>query len=91
MVSDVENTKDVKNAIESLKTNKVRWIHSAFVDMRGLMQDMVISARDYLDGSAFTSGLGFDGSSIRGFKAIEESDMILMPEKDPSHNPLDDG
>jgi len=48
------------------------------VDIRGLMQDMVIPARDYIDGSAFASGLGFDGSSIRGFKSIESSDMIFM-------------
>jgi len=70
----------VKRAIESLKTNKVRWVHSAFVDIRGLMQDMVIPSRDYITGNAFTSGLGFDGSSIRGFKSIEESDMIFMPD-----------
>src|SRR3972149_4559437 len=80
MSNEMENPKNVKKAIETLKTNKVRWIHSAFIDMRGLMQDMVIPVRDYIDGSAFTSGLGFDGSSIRGFKSIEESDMIFMPD-----------
>ncbi len=69
-----------RKAIETLKKHKVRWIHAAFVDMRGLMQDMVIPARDFTDGSAFTSGLGFDGSSVRGFKSIEESDMILKPD-----------
>ncbi len=76
----MEKTEDTRKAIETLKANKVRWIHSAFVDLRGLMQDMVIPARDYIDGSAFTSGLGFDGSSIRGFKSIESSDMIFMPD-----------
>lgn len=70
----------LKKAIESLKGNKVRWVHSTFVDLRGLMQDMVIPAREYTDGTAFTSGLGFDGSSVRGFKSIDESDMILMPD-----------
>jgi glutamine synthetase len=74
---EAENT---KKAIETLKKNKVRWIHSAFVDIRGLMQDMIIPARDYTEGNAFTAGIGFDGSSVRGFKAIEESDMILMPD-----------
>jgi len=76
----MEDAENLKKAIESLKVNKVRWVHSAFIDMRGLMQDMVIPARDYVDGSAFTSGIGFDGSSIRGFKSIEESDMIFMPD-----------
>ena len=79
MVSTVEET-ELKRAIESLKTNKVRWVHSAFIDIRGLMQDMVIPAKDFIEGTAFASGLGFDGSSIRGFKSIEESDMILMPD-----------
>jgi len=79
-VVDVEDAEVLRNAIESLKRNKVRWVHSTFVDIRGLMQDMVIPARDYIDGTAFRSGLGFDGSSIRGFKSIEESDMILMPD-----------
>jgi len=79
-VCNMECDEAVKNAIESLKKNMVRWVHSTFVDIRGLMQDVVIPAREYISGSAFTSGIGFDGSSIRGFKSIEESDMILMPD-----------
>jgi len=71
---------ETQSAIETLKKKQVRWMHSTFVDIRGLMQDMVVPARDYTDGTAFTSGLGFDGSSIRGFKPIEESDMIFMPD-----------
>ncbi len=75
-------TETLKKTIEILKKHNVRWVHSAFVDIRGLMQDVVIPAKDFINGAAFTSGLGFDGSSVRGFKSIEESDMILMP--DPS-------
>ncbi|RLI44331.1 type I glutamate--ammonia ligase [Candidatus Bathyarchaeota archaeon] len=70
----------LKNAIESLKKNEVRWVHSAFVDIRGLMQDVVIPAKHYTEGQVFTTGIGFDGSSVRGFKSIEESDMVLMPD-----------
>lgn len=44
------------------------------------MQDVVIPVRHYINGNAFSSGIGFDGSSVRGFKSIEESDMILIPE-----------
>jgi glutamine synthetase len=80
MVTYMSKPEEIKKAIETLKTNKVRWMHSAFIDMRGLMQDMVIPARDYIAGDAFTSGIGFDGSSVRGFKSIEESDMIFMPD-----------
>ncbi|MEM2936612.1 MAG: type I glutamate--ammonia ligase [Candidatus Bathyarchaeia archaeon] len=71
---------DQEKAIGLLKKNRVRWVHSAFVDIRGLMQDKVIPAKQYIEGSAFTAGIGFDGSSIRGFKTIEESDMVLMPD-----------
>jgi len=70
----------VKKAIETLKANNIRWVHSAFVDVRGILQDMVVPAREYLSGAAFTEGVGFDGSSVRGFKSIEESDMIFMPD-----------
>ncbi|MCW4021058.1 MAG: type I glutamate--ammonia ligase [Candidatus Bathyarchaeota archaeon] len=69
-----------KRAIETLKKNKVRWVHSTFIDVRGLMQDVVMPAREYTTGNALTSGIGFDGSSVRGFKSIEESDMILKPD-----------
>ncbi|MCX8171402.1 MAG: glutamine synthetase beta-grasp domain-containing protein, partial [Candidatus Bathyarchaeota archaeon] len=70
----------IKAAIETLKVNGVRWVHAAFVDIRGLMQDMVVPAREFIDGDAFKTGLGFDGSAVRGFKSIEESDMVLMPD-----------
>lgn len=70
----------LKKAIETLKKNKVRWVHSTFVDIRGLMQDVVIPAKQYTEGPAFTAGIGFDGSSVRGFRSIEESDMVFMPD-----------
>ena len=72
----------INAAKESLKKNKIRWVHTAFVDIRGLMQDVVIPAKHYTEGQALTAGIGFDGSSVRGFKTIEESDMILKPNPD---------
>jgi glutamine synthetase len=72
----------MEKAITLLRDNNIRWVHSAFTDVRGLMQDVVIPAKEYTEGKALKDGIGFDGSSIRGFKTIEESDMILMP--DPS-------
>jgi glutamine synthetase len=44
------------------------------------MQDVVIPTKQYVEGPAFTAGIGFDGSSVRGFKEIHESDMILKPD-----------
>jgi glutamine synthetase len=76
----MEKTETSKKAIETLKANNIRWVHSTFVDVRGILQDMVLPSREYLNGSAFNEGIGFDGSSVRGFKSIEESDMIFMPD-----------
>jgi len=76
----VDDMSALERAIESLKRNDVRWVHSAFVDVRGLMHDVVIPVKQYVEGTAFTAGIGFDGSSVRGFKSIEESDMILRPD-----------
>jgi glutamine synthetase len=58
----------------------VRFINFWFTDILGQLKSFSINAAE-LDG-AFEAGMGFDGSSITGFNAIEESDMIAMP--DPS-------
>jgi len=70
----------INQARETLRKNKIRWVHTAFIDIRGLMQDVVIPARHFTEGQALTAGIGFDGSSVRGFKTINESDMILKPD-----------
>ena len=76
----VNNMDAITTAKETLKKNKIRWVHTAFVDIRGLMQDVILPARHYTEGQALTAGIGFDGSSVRGFKTINESDMILKPD-----------
>ena len=58
-----------------------------FCDLPGLMQHFSIPAHDLTE-DAFEEGYGFDGSSIRGFQAIQESDMILLP--DPSTVVIDE-
>ena len=50
-----------------------------FCDLPGLMQHFSIPAHE-LSADVFDEGLGFDGSSIRGFQEIQESDMILVPD-----------
>jgi glutamine synthetase len=56
----------------------VRFINFWFTDILGQLKSFSINAAE-LDG-AFEAGMGFDGSSITGFNAIEESDMIAMPD-----------
>jgi glutamine synthetase len=52
-----------------------------FVDLPGTWQHFSIPASE-LEEDMFTDGLGFDGSSIRGWRAINESDMLVMPDPD---------
>src|SRR5437667_10889817 len=56
----------------------VRFIRLWFTDILGQLKSFSINAAELDD--AFEAGMGFDGSSITGFKAIEESDMIAMPD-----------
>jgi glutamine synthetase len=57
-----------------------------FVDLMGTWQHFSITL-DELNESLFADGIGFDGSSIRGFQAIHESDMLLLP--DPTTTVVD--
>src|SRR6476646_5968437 len=69
-----------------IRENDVKSIDVRFCDLPGVMQHFTIPAETF-DAAVFTDGLGFDGSSIRGFQAIHESDMQLLP--DPSTAVLD--
>src|ERR671912_1545688 len=56
----------------------IRFIRLWFTDILGQLKSFSINAQELDD--AFEGGMGFDGSSITGFNAIEESDMIAMPD-----------
>ncbi len=56
---------------------QVQMVDFRFTDMPGVWQHFTIQARDLTE-ETFEEGVGFDGSSIRGFKEIHESDMLLM-------------
>jgi glutamine synthetase len=62
-----------------VKENEVRIIDYKFMDFPGLWQHFSMPA-SLLDEGLFEEGLGFDGSSIRGWQAINESDMIMIPD-----------
>ena len=66
----------------------VRMVDLKFTDVPGTWQHMTLSV-SALEEDAFSDGLGFDGSSIRGFQQIAESDMLLMPDaSDGEDRPL---
>jgi len=74
---------DIKTAarevVEKIRANDLKIVDFKFVDLPGLWQHFSIPAGE-LEEDLFVEGLGFDGSSIRGFQKIHESDMLLVPD-----------
>src|SRR5207247_10653196 len=70
-----------KEVVQMIKDQDIQIIDLKFVDLPGLWQHFSTSAREFGE-DAFTDGVGFDGSSIRGFQSIKESDMRLFPDPD---------
>ena len=68
-----------KQVVESAREKGVKIVDLRFIDLPGIWQHFSIPVRDLGD-DLFTEGIGFDGSSIRGFQQIQESDMLLMPD-----------
>ncbi|MFT6790849.1 MAG: glutamine synthetase [Cellvibrionaceae bacterium] len=62
-----------------IKENEAKWIDLRFTDTKGKEQHVTIPSTE-VDDSFFEEGKMFDGSSISGWKGINESDMILMPD-----------
>ena len=77
------NSKDIESVMDIIKRNKIQIVDLKFNDLPGLWQHFSIPVSELTDiddpvNSIWSEGIGFDGSSIRGFQKIQESDMILM-------------
>ena len=68
-----------ENTLNLIKENNVRWVDLRFSDSRGKEQHVSIPTSEISD-TFFEEGKMFDGSSIEGWKGINESDMIMMPD-----------
>ena len=77
---------DPKTVLEFAKTHDARILDLRFTDIPGLWHHVSYPINQ-LTGVSFTEGFGIDGSSIRGWAAIHESDMLLKP--DPATHLLD--
>ena len=82
------------NVLKTIKDKKIEYVDLRFTDPRGKLQHLTMDAT-MVDQGMLNDGVFFDGSSIAGWKAINESDMILKPDLtrkivDPytSHNTL---
>ena len=67
-----------------VKESGAEIIDYRFSDLPGLMQHFSVPASELTE-SIFEEGIGFDGSSIRGFQEIQESDMLLVPDPDTAY------
>ncbi|HET8710889.1 MAG TPA: glutamate--ammonia ligase [Spongiibacteraceae bacterium] len=72
-----------EKTLQLIKDNDAKWVDFRFTDTHGKEQHVTYPAKS-VDASTFTSGKMFDGSSIAGWKGINESDMILMPDDSTS-------
>jgi len=68
-----------KEVLAFAKSHGVKIVDLRFIDVPGMWQHASIPISQFGE-KAFAQGIGFDGSSIRGFQAIQESDMLLMPD-----------
>src|SRR5262245_66619973 len=68
-----------KSVLELAKSNDAKMVDIKFVDTFGTWQHFSVPTAE-LTTEVFEEGFGFDGSSIRGWKSIEASDMLAMPD-----------
>src|ERR687897_2459334 len=75
----VSPSSEVQKVLELIKQRHIQVVDVKFCDLPGTWQHFSIPAAA-LNEALIRDGLGFDGSSIRGFQAINESDMLLLPD-----------
>ena len=65
--------------LQKIQDEDIQMIDLKFIDLPGIWQHLTVH-RSQIDADSFESGVAFDGSSIRGWKAINESDMAMVPD-----------
>jgi glutamine synthetase len=69
----------IDNVLKYIKSNGIKFVDLKFMDFPGQWQHFTVPVTQ-LDEGSFEDGYGFDGSSIRGWKPINESDMLIIPD-----------
>ena len=72
-----------KKTLKLIKDNEARWVDLRFTDTHGKEQHVTIPSKEVGE-SFFEGGKMFDGSSIAGWKGINDSDMVLIPDDSTS-------
>src|ERR1700754_2921167 len=73
------NCATTDDVLQAIKSQNVRMVDLRFTDLPGTWQHFSVPP-GAVDAEALTEGIGFDGSSIRGFQEIQESDMLVVPD-----------
>ncbi len=73
------NCRTADDVLNSVEDKGVRMVDLRFADLPGTWQHFSVPP-GALDANALSDGIGFDGSSIRGFQEIQESDMLVVPD-----------
>jgi len=76
--------KNASDVLKLIKDKDVKFVDLRFTDTKGKMQHVTADV-SCVDDAMFADGYAFDGSSIAGWKGIEASDMLLMPEPSSAH------
>ncbi|MBH0239250.1 type I glutamate--ammonia ligase [Methylobrevis albus] len=72
------------DVLKQIKDNDIKYVDLRFTDPRGKLQHVTFDV-SLVDDEMFAEGTAFDGSSIAGWKAINESDMTLIPDPETAH------
>src|SRR4030066_1208941 len=72
--------KNVTKVVKDITEQGIKFVRLQFTDINGIMKNLAVTSKNIE--SIFDNGQSFDGSSITGYRPIEESDMVLFP--DPS-------
>src|SRR6266542_2498363 len=73
------NCATAEDVLKSIKDKDVQMIDLRFTDLPGIWQHFSVPP-SAVNADALSEGIGFDGSSIRGFQEIQESDMLVVPD-----------
>ncbi|MEM3403230.1 MAG: glutamine synthetase family protein [Nitrososphaeria archaeon] len=69
---------NVTKVVDTIRENEIKFVKLQFTDLNGIIKSLAVHSKNVE--SIFENGQSFDGSSITGFRSIEESDMVLYPD-----------
>jgi glutamine synthetase len=70
--------KNITNVVQKIQEQDIKFVRLQFTDINGIMKNLAVTSKNIE--TIFENGQSFDGSSITGYRPIEESDMVLYPD-----------